>query len=83
VTVPDVRGADLDAAQGILLEAGVLHEEVNCEVPADYAVSAQRPAPGTMVEAGTRVALQLEQQHGSGIAAPPGGWPRCQTAGFR
>jgi hypothetical protein len=83
VTVPDVRGLELEAAQGELLEAGVVHEDVNCELPAVYAIVEQRPAPGTQVEPETRVALLLEQQHGSGVAAPVGGWPRCETASFR
>jgi hypothetical protein len=83
VTVPDVRGLELEAAQGELLEAGVVHEDVNCALPAGYAIVEQRPAPGTQVEPGTRVALLLEQQHGSGVAPPVGGWPRCETASFR
>ena len=83
VTVPDVRGLELEAAQGELLEAGVVHEDVNCELPAVHAIVEQHPAPGTQVEPGTRVALLLEQQHGSGVAPPVGGWPRCETASFR
>lgn len=83
VTVPDVRGADLETTQRILLEAGVVHEAVKCDVPADYAVIDQRPRPGDEVEPGTRVALLLEQQHGSGVAPPAGGWPSCETAGFK
>jgi hypothetical protein len=83
VTVPDVRGLELEAGQGELFEAGVVHEDVSCALPAVYAIVEQRPVPGTHVEPGRRVALLLEQQHGSGVAPPAGGWPRCETASFR
>lgn len=82
-TVPDLRGLDLEAAQDRLLDAGLVHERLRCRVARDFAVVAQRPRPGAEVALGTFVALRLEQMHGSGIAPPAGGWPRCESAGFQ
>lgn len=82
-TVPDVRGLELEATQHVLLEAGVVHERLRCPNVPDPAVVAQRPAPGTEVAFGTPVALRVEQVHGSAVAAPAGGWPSCESAGFR
>jgi hypothetical protein len=82
-TVPDVRGLELEAAQHVLLEAGLVHERLRCPNVPDPAVVAQRPAPGTDVAVGTPVALRMEPVHASGVEAPAGGWPSCESAGFR
>jgi hypothetical protein len=82
-TVPDMRGLDLEAARDLLLDAGLVHERLRCRVAPDFAVVAQLPRPGAEVALGTSIALRLEQVHGSGIAPPAGGWPRCESAGFQ
>ena len=81
-TVPDVRGLTLEDAQSTLLQAGVVHEHLECPIRSEFTVAAQRPAPGTEVELGTRVGLKLEQPHESGEPAPAGGWPECHSAAF-
>jgi beta-lactam-binding protein with PASTA domain len=80
--VPDIRGLELEAAQQVLLDAGLVHERLSCPNVPEPAVVAQRPAAGTKVPVGTFVAIRMEQMHGSGVAPPIGGWPHCDTAGF-
>jgi hypothetical protein len=82
-TVPDVRGVELEAAQGLLLDAGLVHSPVHCPAEAGtYEVVRQRPAPETEVPVGTTVELVLELAHEIGAAPPTGGWPHCQSEGF-